>query len=325
MRRGIKTTMTHVKRIAVQFQSRKFNSAAFLAIMILLASCAVLDSSNPNSNHVTDKQITAEFTAPTMTPTSSSTIQPSSTATSTPQPSATPIPFWDGPIKIGESVLGRPIEVYRFGTGPRKLLIIGGIHGGYEYNTIDLMDHLISLLRGRSEWIPDDVTLFILRSLNPDGEMRADNIYGRTNENGVDLNRNFPAQWKKEWPIHGCWQYLPVTAGPYPASEPETIAVMQFIIDEEIIALINYHSAALGIFPGGQPPDEASIRLAETAAAVSDYAYPPIDTGCIFTGQLIDWASEQGIAAIDIELTNHRDADLKVNIEILQVFVQWQP
>jgi hypothetical protein len=89
--------------------------------------------------------------------------------------------------------------------------------------------------------------------------------------------------------------------------------------------LINYHSAALGIFPGGQPPDAASISLAEAVAAVSDYPYPPVDTGCQFTGQLIDWASTRGIAAIDIELANHRDADLKVNLEILHVFLHWQP
>ncbi len=204
-------------------------------------------------------------------------------------------------------------------------MIIAGMHGGYEWNTIALADQLILLLQGRPDWVPHDITLFILRSMNPDGEERARGIQGRTNDNGVDLNRNWPTYWKSDWPIHGCWRYLPVTAGPYPASEPETLALMQFLLEENIEALINYHSAALGIFPGGQPPDELSLNLAEAVAGVSDYPYPPIDTGCQFTGQLIDWASKQGIAAIDIELTNHRDPDLKQNLEILHVFMRWRP
>jgi hypothetical protein len=296
---------------------------------ILISACATLASFQPDSKvvQVGDAQNAATIAQTMITSTTSPTHTAPPTSSATTQPSSTPSPaaFWDGPIVIGESVAGRPIEVYRFGTGPRKLLIIGGIHGGYEYNTITLTEQLISLLRGRPEWIPEDVTLFILRSLNPDGEARAQGIHGRINENGVDLNRNFPAQWKLEWPIDGCWRYLPVTGGPYPASEPETLALMQFLIDEDIFALINYHSAALGIFPGGQPPFEASISLAEAVAAVSDYPYPPVDTGCLFTGQLIDWASMQGIAAIDIELANHRDSDLKVNLEILHVFLHWQP
>lgn len=204
-------------------------------------------------------------------------------------------------------------------------MIIAGMHGGYEWNTIKLAEQLVILIQSRPDWIPPDVTLYILRSLNPDGEARARGIHGRTNENGVDLNRNWPALWSPEWPIDGCWRYLPVTAGPYPASEPETLALMQFLLEKEIVALINYHSAALGIFPGGQPPDPASLLLAEAVANVSDYPYPPIDTGCQFTGQLIDWASMHGIAAIDIELTNHRDTDLKQNLDILHVFLQWQP
>ncbi len=312
--------MKHIVKTRIRNLSEIITAGVFILVMFFLASCT---SIQPNADVIEGNETHESTVSATSTSTPTNTPLP----TSTPEPSATPSPtvFWDGPIVIGESVDGRLIEVYRFGTGPRKLLIIGGIHGGYEWNTIKLTEQLISLIRGRPDWIPDDVTLFILRSLNPDGEARAQGIHGRTNENGVDLNRNFPAQWKLEWPIDGCWRYLPVTGGPYPASEPETLAVMQFMIDEDISALINYHSAALGIFPGGQPPDAASVSLAEAVAAVSDYAYPPIDTGCVFTGQLIDWASMQGIAAIDIELANHRDTDLKVNIEILHVFLHWEP
>jgi hypothetical protein len=228
-------------------------------------------------------------------------------------------------IIIGKSVQGRPLEVFQFGNGAVERLIIAGIHGGYEWNTIDLADEIIHYLKKHPDLIPKDKTLYILRSLNPDGEARAKGIEGRTNDYGVDLNRNFPDHWQADWPLNGCWNYLPITGGSAPASEPETKAVIGFINAHDIDALINYHSAALGIFAGGQPATAKSLSLAEEIASVSDYPYPPIDTGCLFTGQLIDWAAERGIAALDIELTNHRDTDFKQNLVILDRFLSWKP
>jgi hypothetical protein len=99
---------------------------------------------------------------------------------------------------------------------------------------------------------------------------------------------------------------------------------MSFLLGSRVDGLISYHSAVLGIFAGGQPPDEASLRLAEAAAAVSPYPYPPIDTGCQFTGQLIDWASDNGIAAIDVELQNHRDTDFEINLRVLEALLGWR-
>lgn len=228
-----------------------------------------------------------------------------------------------GPLVVGTSVAGRPMEVFAFGQGPIKRMIIAGIHGGYENNTIRLADQLIQLLQARPDLIPEQITLYILRSLNPDGEARSNSYKGRVNENLVDLNRNWPSLWQKTWPLEGCWTYTYVTGGSHPASEPETRALMNFLITYQVDALINYHSAALGIFPGGQPPDDRSTELAEAIAAISDYPYPPIETGCQYTGQLIDWASDMGIAAIDIELTNHDDTDLVQNIRVLQTFLSW--
>ena len=122
--------------------------------------------------------------------------------TSTPGPSPTPIVFptiratsdapWEGPIVIGYSVEERPIEVWRFGQGPRKYLVV---HGGYEINTIELTDQLIRYFSSKPESVPSDATLFILRSLNPDGESLPHKKEGRANANDVDLNRSFPVGW----------------------------------------------------------------------------------------------------------------------------------
>jgi predicted deacylase len=203
-------------------------------------------------------------------------------------------------------------------------MIVAGIHGGNEYNTIQLADQLISHLNAHPETIPSNVRLYILRSLNPDGEARAKNMYGRANDHGVDLNHNFPINWQKDWDRDGCWRYLHLNGGISPASEPETRALMDFLLAHKVDALISYHSAALGIFPGGEPPDPASVSLAEAVAEVSHYPYPAIDTGCEFTGSLPDWAVSRGIAALDVELTNHQDTDFKQNLAILSVFLNWE-
>lgn len=251
----------------------------------------------------------------------------------TPRPGAllfqpTALPAFQLPLLhwqiIGYSVLGRPLEVHRFGNGHIPRLIVAGIHGGNEWNTIALADELIAALRADPGLVPEDITLYILRNLNPDGEARAHGPDGRANANGVDLNRNWPESWQATWDRDGCWDLRPISAGTHPASEPETMALMEFIRRQNIEALISYHSAALGIFAGGVPPDAASLRLAEAVAAVSDYPWPPVDTGCHYTGNLTDWASAQGIAAIDIELTDHTHTDLEQNLRILQVFLAWR-
>ena len=166
------------------------------------------------------------------------------------------------------------LEVYTFGNGDQERMIVAGIHGGDEWNTVTLANQLIEYLDQNPDTIPDDVTLYILPNLNPDGEARAHNKYGRLNHNGVDLNRNFPVNWQMDWERSGCWNYLPTSGGTGPGSEAETQALMSFISNHSIQALISYHSAALGIFPGGLPWDESSTRLAQSIAEVTSYRFP---------------------------------------------------
>jgi len=277
---------------------------------------------------------------PTHPPVTATVSTVPSSATRTPRTTPTPFPTPDetwqainaekyegrstGKI-IGYSVNGLPLNVVTYGSGSTERMIVAGIHGGYEWNTIELANQLIAYLKKNQHIIPEGVKIHILRAINPDGEARSHGIEGRANANGVDLNRNFPSNWQAEWPRDGCWDYGPITAGAYPASEPETVALMNFIKSRNIDALISYHSAALGIFPGGNPPDDRSLSLAAAAASVSTYPYPPINTGCQFSGQLIDWASDQGIAAVDIELTDHEHSDFDQNVFVLIKLLNWQP
>jgi len=258
-------------------------------------------------------------------------------------PTLTPNPFYTPPVFetstpfvlengqlpsiVGYSLAGRPIEVYTFGTGRYEYLIVAGIHGGSEWNTVALANELITHINNHPEVIPDDTRLYIIRNINPDGEARAHGVDGRVNNNGVDLNRNFPTQnWVADWNRDGCWIYRSTTGGAYGGSEPETRTVMSFIASHKIQAMISYHSAALGVFPGGVPWEEPSKRLAKALSKATRYPYPPLDTGCIYTGTLADWAVENGVgAAVDMELTNHQDTDFAQNLKALNVLVNFSP
>ncbi|MGQ0603105.1 MAG: M14 family metallopeptidase [Anaerolineales bacterium] len=270
---------------------------------------------------------TATNTRPPATATPTATVTPipppSGTVTRTSPPPLTPPP---GDVAvIGHSLGNRPLEMYKFGSGPVEKLIIFGIHGGYEYNTVLLAHQLIEMLNANPDFVPPDVTLYLLRVLNADGFARSWGVDGQMNDRGVDLNRNWPSKWKADWPRSGCWIYRPVNGGEHPLSEPETKALAEFILQHNFDASLSYHSAALGIFAGGtNGSTPTSIRLAEAVADASGYAYPPFDTGCEYTGQFSDWAADQGIAALDVELTNHRDTDFDTNLRLLQVFLNWR-
>ena len=141
---------------------------------------------------------------------------------------------------------------------------------------------------------------------------------------GLDLNRNFPTNWSAEWDRDGCWDYGPTTGGTGPGSEPETRALMGFLQTHRVEALISYHSAALGVFPGGEPWEKNSIAFAKALAKSTKYPFPPIDTGCIFTGTLADYAVEFGAVSVDMELSTHKHTDFKQNVKALEVLLHWE-
>ena len=109
---------------------------------------------------------------PSVTPVPAPTQRPTITPWPTPSigPSLTAMVSLPGNAQvIGYSVQRRPLEVFRYGSGPQHKLIVAGIHGGYEANTIELADQLIAYLNDHPDRVPPDTTLYILHDLNPDG------------------------------------------------------------------------------------------------------------------------------------------------------------
>jgi g-D-glutamyl-meso-diaminopimelate peptidase len=221
----------------------------------------------------------------------------------------------------GSSVENRPLLAYRFGSGPIARALIGGLHGGYEWNTTALLSKTLEHLAADPNLIPPDLTLYVIPLVNPDGAAAgADRVEGRMNANGVDLNRNWDYEWQPA-ATHGSW---PVSAGSRPFSEPETAALRDFILDREIEAAVFYHSAAAVVYSGAGEDASETVALARLIAAATGYRYAPEGVpGQITTGNAIDWLSGQGIAAVEVELSTHEALDWQQNLHGILAFLNW--
>ena len=90
-------------------------------------------------------------------------------------------------VEAGRSVAGRLIEAEVYGTGGSTVLILATIHGNEAVGT-PLLRKLSAFLSEHPE-VAANRRIVLVPVANPDG-MAANR---RTNANGVDLNRNFPA------------------------------------------------------------------------------------------------------------------------------------
>jgi len=128
-------------------------------------------------------------------------------------------------VTIGRSVQGRAIraEVIGPNSAPRKILVVGCIHG----NECAGIAILAALAR---QPVPKGVQLWLVPAMNPDGTA----AHTRQNAHGVDLNRNFPFRWR---PTFNATYY----AGPHPLSEPESRAAVRLISTIRPAVTIWYH------------------------------------------------------------------------------------
>lgn len=231
---------------------------------------------------------------------------------------------------IGTSVLGRPIEAYTYGTGDTHLLFVGGVHGGYEWNSVLLAYQFMDYLAATSTAIPENLTIAVIPSLNPDGVYKvvgkegrfAGNEVpdaatlprgaGRFNEHGVDLNRNFDCKWKSE----SMWQGDVVSAGTNAFSEPEALALKNFVAEYKPTAAIFWHSKANAVYAS---ECEQGI-LSETLRVMNTYAgaagYSAVDTFDSYeiTGDAEGWLASLSIPAITVELGTRDTTEWSKNL-----------
>lgn len=229
---------------------------------------------------------------------------------------------------IGQSVEGRAIEAYTYGDGANHVLFVGGIHGGYEWNSILLAYDMMDAFTEDPSMIPKNVRVTVIPNLNPDGlyavipkegRITWDDVagadgsgIGRMNANGVDLNRNFDCKWQPT----SSWRGSEVSAGTAPFSEPEARALRDFVRRISPEAVVFWHSQANAVYAS---ECEAGI-LPETLELMNLYAttagYQAVDTFDAYpvTGDAEGWLASIGIPAITVELSTHETTDWQKNL-----------
>ncbi len=230
---------------------------------------------------------------------------------------------------IGASVEGRPIKAYTYGSGPTRLLFVGGMHGGYEWNSVLLAYRFMDYLDTNPGEIPLNLSITVIPELNIDGvytvtqkegrfnitDVSTDTSVeraGRFNAHGVDLNRNFDCKWQPK----STWQSKTVSAGSAPFSEPEAQALKNFVLAEHPAGVVFWHSQANAVYAS---ECEHGI-LAGTRALMGAYAhaagYPAVDSFDAYavTGDSEGWLASIGIPAVTVELKTHETVEWEKNL-----------
>ncbi|MCL4741166.1 MAG: succinylglutamate desuccinylase/aspartoacylase family protein [Phycisphaerales bacterium] len=194
---------------------------------------------------------------------------------------------------VGASVEGRPIESITIGAGPRRILIIGAIHGD-EPEGLPAIDPLIDHFAA-SPALRRAATVRIVRDANPDGTAAG----SRGNARRIDLNRNWPAS-----------NFAPArTRGPQPLSEPETAALHTFIASFAPDLVLVFHSTPSGPFVNYDGPAERDAHAFADAAARLDPRWRVVpNIGYPTPGSLGSYLGvDLGVPILTIEFARRHD------------------
>lgn len=254
--------------------------------------------------------------------------QDQGTATITPPPQDQTDEVDEGKTVIGTSVEKRDITAYHYGNGDTEMLFVGGVHGGYSWNTALLAYELMDYLEANPSVIPKNIRVTVIPVLNPDGLYKVigatgrfmatdvsiskdTQISGRFNANGVDLNRNFDCDWQSK----GIWQSTSVSGGAKAFSEPESKALRDYAETRKPHAVVIWYSAAGGVFASnchnGISPETNTIMNAYANAS----GYPAYDKFDFYeiTGDATNWLAKNNIPAISVLLSTHEDIEWNKN------------
>jgi predicted deacylase len=229
---------------------------------------------------------------------------------------------------IGTSVEGRKIEAFSYGTGPTRLVFVGGVHGGYEWNSVLLAYAFIDHLKENPDSVPSNIIVTVIPNANPDGVYKiigkegrftqadvpeGDASSGRFNANQVDLNRNFGCKWKPQ----GTWRGNTVSAGSEAFSEPEASVLRTFFLDNKPEAVVFWHSQSNAVYASecldGILPKTLDIMNVYASAA----KYPAVEKFDAYevNGDAEAWLASIGVPAITVELSTHETVEWERNLK----------
>lgn len=185
----------------------------------------------------------------------------------------------DSLAMLGRSVEGRPVWVDVLGSGDDVVLLLATIHG-QEWAGTPLLGHLAGYLQLHPELL-ENRRVVILPAANPDGFTSR----SRYNARRVDLNRNFPADNRKDNRRYGH----------APLSEPESRAIVSAIQRYRPDRIVTIHQPAACVDYDG-PADELAAAMAEAGKL-------PVRRLGTKPGSLGAYAGEMlGISVVTLEL-----------------------
>ncbi|MFA5934544.1 MAG: M14 family zinc carboxypeptidase [Candidatus Paceibacterota bacterium] len=239
---------------------------------------------------------------------------------------------------IGYSVEGRKIESYTYGSGKNHIAFVGGIHGGYEWNSVFLAYRFIDHIDANPTIIPANLTVTIIPSANPDGLYKLIGKEGkftvadlpkdesqaslaRFNAHKVDLNRNFNCNWKAT----STWKGNIVSAGTSAFSEPETKAIQSFVLENNPKAVVFFHSQSGTVYASecnnGILSDTRNIMNAYAKA--SGYSTSDVFDSYAIIGDAEGWLASINIPAITVELKTHETIEWDKNLAGIKALFQY--
>ncbi len=220
---------------------------------------------------------------------------------------------------VGLSVEGRAILSRSFGSGSKRILLVGGMHGGWEANTVTLINQLITHFESNPGDVLPDLMITLIPAANPDGLVQGREEAARFNANGVDLNRNWGCGWAED----AVWRGQAVNAGARPFSEPETQYIADYIRQIRPDTVLFYHSAAGGVYAGSCDGDHGSMLMSEILGQATGYTYGQPFTAYRVTGTAASWADGEGIPAADVELLSWTESEFERNLRGIRALQEW--
>ena len=209
--------------------------------------------------------------------------------------------------QIGKSVEGRPIYAIRLGNGKKEVLFDASLHAREHMSTnvvLEMLDtygfHYLNKTKYAGFNVRstlDAVSIWFVPMMNPDGVTLvqsgakavkngalATRINGssnfarwKANVRGVDLNDNFDANWNKVKPSTKKPAFQGY-GGPRAFSEPESVALRDFVRKHSFKTYISYHSSGQVVYwfqwqKGAQAARD--ITLARRITSLTGYSIVP--------------------------------------------------
>lgn len=191
---------------------------------------------------------------------------------------------------IGNNSAGQPIKVYIREacdtTNVKTIVILGSIHGSENGGQFVAHELLFNAQ------LPPNVRIIAIPELLPESSIAARN---RRNANGVDLNRNFDYRWSQSGDSDEVTPGGTFYRGTAPNSEPETVAIMNFLQAlGNVSLLLTYHDNLNYVAPVGTTPFALANAYAAASGMHGQCAENPSNNNCAMktvnqSGSLDGW------------------------------------